>query len=180
MSQGTHALIYRTKGWEDEVTSPYCVKLFKKGWMTPFNLELNAYECLLHADQVHKYIPHVYGYGERTLSQWGVPTELPNDKDLYYGIVMEWVENAEQLSTKNVTVGLASNLLTGLSKIHEAGVLHYDEYPRNMLVVPEIKRSLWIDFSCARMNEDKYLAQEMDIAARIILDKVNVLDIQPS
>lgn len=171
MSKGTHALVFRGKEAHVEDSQFYCIKLFRKGWATPFNLELTAYERLLHDRNIQKYIPHVYGYGLRTLSEWGFDRS-PDDKDVYSGIVMEWIENAKALARDNVTIHNANVLLAGMSKIHQSGVLHYDAFMRNTLVVPEARRAVWIDFSCAHMNEETYLGEEMEGVASSILYRV--------
>ena len=137
--------------------------------MTPFNLEKTAYEYL-RAANVENHVPVVYGYGFRTLSAWGFPKAVGNN-DIYYAIVMEWLEG-EQLSTENITLEHAYNLLKGLSKIHQAGVLHYDIYRRNMMVIPQQARALWIDFSCAHMNEEYAFGIETEAASGVILELV--------
>lgn len=165
---GTHGEIYRARDME---SGEYCcVKIFRKGWITPFNLEKTAYEFLKHAN-INEFIPDVYGYDSRTMSEWGFPGSI-GDEDTYYAIVMEWLENGQQLSAENITLDYAWNLLEGLYKIHQAGVLHYDLYRRNMIVIPGTKRALWIDFSCAHMNEEYAMPQEMASAAGIILELV--------
>jgi hypothetical protein len=140
--------------------------------MTPFNLEMAAYERILPLQRMTKYVPSIYGYDARPLSGWGFPDGDVKDHDLRYAIVMEWIENAEILSTENITVDNASVLLAGLSKIHEGGVLHYDTYRRNILVVPETMRALWIDFSCSQTYENNNFAQEMELAGGMILEHV--------
>jgi hypothetical protein len=170
VSKGTHALIFQAKQVGEE-PQLYCIKLFRKGWMTPFNLELQAYERLLELDGIQRYIPKVFGYGQRTLSEWGFDRS-PTDEDIYYAIVMEWIENAEQISAANVTVGNACKLLAGLSKIHQAGVLHNDVFRRNTMVIPGTNKAIWLDFSCAHLNEEAYLAQELEAAAGMILWRV--------
>jgi len=69
---------------------------------------------------------------------------------------MEWLADAEQLSAENITVSNAIQLVDGLYRIHEAGLTHYDIYRRNMLVLPKKDRGVWVDFSCAHINE-KYI-----------------------
>lgn len=63
---------------------------------------------------------------------------------------MEWLDGAERLNSQNVTIDHAITLVRGLSKIHDAGVLHFDVFERNILVIPGSKRAVWIDFSCAQ------------------------------
>jgi hypothetical protein len=85
------------------------------------------------------------------------------------------VENAEHLSTENVTIVNASALLAGLSKIHEGGVLHDDTFTRNILVVPGTSRALWIDFSVSQTYKNNAWAQEMENAGGMILGHVLLL-----
>lgn len=140
--------------------------------MEPFQRELHAYERLLDLDGIEYFIPRVFGYGQRTLSEWGFDRS-PTDEEIYYAIVMEWIENGKQVSAANVSVPNACVLLAGLSKIHQAGVLHGDIFRRNTLVVPGTDTAVWIDFSCSRLDQERYLAQELEAAAGMILWKVN-------
>jgi hypothetical protein len=180
IAKGTHAHIYRTKQVGLEDSPPYlCVKLFRKGWMTPFNLEKTAYEYL-DAAHLERYIPFVFGYDSRTLSQWGLPNVDANDKDLYYAIVMEWIEDAEELSAENITLDSATMILTGLHKIHGAGVLHWDTYKRNMLVVPSENKGLWTDFSCALMGHEASHGQEMESVQWVVLETACSFRLKPN
>jgi len=171
ISEGTHAEIYRVRDAETGV--PFCMKLFRQGWVTPFNLEKRAYEYLQHAE-VEGCIPKVYGYGYRTLLEWGL-AKAKNDSAKYNAIVMEWLEDAEQLSAENITVSSAIQLIEGLYRIHEAGLTHYDIYRRNMLVLPKENRGVWIDFSCAHINEKAINAQELRSAISSIMQTVHSL-----
>lgn len=168
VSEGTHARIFKAK--DNEWGSAYCLKVFHSGWMTPFNLERTAYEYL-QAAQLVRYIPHVYGYGHRTLAEWGLQVD---DDSVYYVIVMEWLDNMRQLSPETVNLSTACGLLKGLYKIHKAGVLHYDLYARNMMVtpVPKGRRAVWIDFSCAHINREDDHEQEFQTAVGIVLEAV--------
>jgi predicted Ser/Thr protein kinase len=173
ITEGTHATIYQAKELDEGAL--YCMKLFRKHWMTPFNLEKTAYEYL-QAAKIEQYIPHVYGYGVRNLSEWGIDIpglNVQDDDEVYYGIVMEWIMDGEQLSVENINIDYACTLLKGIAKIHEAGVLHYDTFRRNLIVVPGTRRALWIDFSCAHMNEEYVLAQEIGLAAGVIINLVS-------
>ena len=115
--------------------------------MTPYNLETNAYAFLSHAG-VEYFIPQVYGVAKRTLSGWGILTDTSETE--YYGILMEWIDGAERLNSQNITIDHTITLVRGLSKIHDAGVLHFDTFERNILVIPGSRRAVWIDFSCAQ------------------------------
>jgi len=173
MSKGTHAQIFLAEIAGEEGPEKYCVKLFRKDWLTPFNFELAAYGQLLKHEVALRYIPEVYGYARRTLSDWGL--NAPDNPDLYYGIVIEWFDNAEKLSIWNITVPVALDLLMGLYRIHEAGVLHHDPFSRNMLVLPKANRAVWIDFSCAHLNRKALLGGEMISVMGNILHKVFTL-----
>jgi predicted Ser/Thr protein kinase len=148
----------------------YCVKIFKKGWSTPFNLEKTAYAYLKKA-KLEEYVPDVYGFDRRTLSAWGL-RGLDHDTTKYDGIVMEWIENSEAVSPENITFGHAWLLLEGLRKIHAAGIVHNDPYRRNVLVIPGTETAKWIDFSCAHVTRGPHMADEMRSATSMILECV--------
>ena len=157
VAEGTHALVYQvtaitTEGRETRC----CLKLFREGWMTPFNLECTAYTYLRNADVTY-YIPEVYGWGKRTRKGWGLDG---NGETEYYGIVMEWLEGAEKLTRQNVSLDHAVTLAYGLSKIHDAGILHFDGFDRNMMIFPGSERAVWIDFSCAQVGSSESAYRE--------------------
>jgi len=156
IAAGNHAFIYKVEvsNVQEGQTAVCCLKVFKNDWMVPYNLETAAYEYLLHHG-VHHWIPHIYGTGVRSVAQWGL-AEIDGDTDgQYYGILMEWIEGSERLSEENVRADHIVSLVRGLVRIHDAGVLHGDPYPQNMLVVPGSSRAVWIDFSCAQVNPDE-------------------------
>lgn len=149
MAEGTHSEIYKVTVINKRLGTlmPACLKLFRQDAMTPYNLETTAYTFLNHAG-VEYYIPEVYGVGKRTCDGWGMVNDMSEIE--YYGILMEWLDGAERLNSRNVTIDHAITLVRGLSKIHDAGVLHFDAFERNILVIPGSKRAVWIDFSCAQ------------------------------
>lgn len=160
VAKGTHSFIFKVVAVHGSDRSIRCLKIFGKEYMTPFNLETTAYAYLLHA-RLKDIIPEVYGQGKRTVQEWGLE-EIGGDKEgEYYGILLEWIEGAEHLSESNVTPNHMLALVNGLERIHNAGVLHFDVYPRNQLVVPGTKRAVWIDFSCAQVGEGSNFQQEM-------------------
>jgi predicted Ser/Thr protein kinase len=160
VGEGTHAFIYKVRVTIDSNESILCIKVFREGWMSPYNREITAYAYLLHAE-IEGFIPKVYGKGKRTVTGWGLDNINGDKVGEYYGILMEWIEGSEPISYANVTIDNVVSLTNGLYRIHEAGVLHDDPYPRNMLVVPGTSRGVWIDFSCSQVNVDEFLEQEM-------------------
>lgn len=129
-----------------------CLKLFREGWMTPFNLERTAYTHLRHAGVTY-HIPEVYGWGKRTMKGWGLDGDGQSE---YYGIVMEWLEGAQPINQKNVSLEHAVTLTYGLAKIHDAGILHFDGFDRNMMIFPGSNRAVWLDFSCAQVEAAEF------------------------
>jgi hypothetical protein len=165
IAEGTHSCVYKAVA-TDTITasqSTRCLKIFRKDWITPFNLETTAYAYLVHAGIKEDFIPEIHGWGLRTVSGWGLEAVAgdASDDSQYYGIMLEWIEGAEPLSEKNVTLGSVMGLINGLAQIHNAGILHFDTFERNMLVVPETDRGVWIDFSCAQIGEEYHHASEM-------------------
>jgi len=170
VSEGTHANIYRVTIREGADTAHFCLKLFKQGWTTPFNLEKTAYEHLIAAE-VKDCIPKIYGYAARTLYDWGLAGD-DSDDELYNGILMEWLEGGQMVSVNNITLTNACSLLEALDRIHKAGVLHFDPFRHNQIVFPGTRRVVWIDFSCAHMNEEYAQPFEMGDVAGILLSLV--------
>jgi tRNA A-37 threonylcarbamoyl transferase component Bud32 len=114
----------------------------------------------------------VLGFASRTLQGWGIPGTSDDGGD-YFGLVMEWLQDGEILSVNNINLSNACLLIKGLSRIHYASILHSDLYRRNMMVFPGSRRAVWIDFSCARIDNDLgILAQELWSASGIIIQLV--------
>lgn len=166
--EGTHSEIYRATEVESGVVC--CIKIFRPEWMIPFNLEKAAYEAL-QRNKIEKYVPHVYAYSYGKLSDLGFPNSL-DDEELYYILIIEWLKGAERVSAENITLLTASRLVKGLSLIHHSGILYNDLYLRNIIVIPETERGIWIDFSCAHMDEEYGQHQEMITAVATILEIV--------
>lgn len=98
ISSGTHTIVYKVLVTDEVGKKQFCcLKIFRKGGMTPYKLETTAYEYLRHAN-VTDVVPYVYGSGSRTVVHWGL-NEIDGDNDgVYHGILMEWLEGAETLS----------------------------------------------------------------------------------
>jgi len=168
ITAGTHGCVVKARD-ADEGRS-VCIKLFRQRWIESFNQEKTAYELLKLAG-VEDCIPDVYGYDCRTLVGWGLVEEGEDaSDDLYYGIVMEWLEGGEQVSIDNINLDNACKFIKGLNEIHGAGVLHDDLYLRNIMVLPRSNRAVFVDFSCAQVS-DKF-TWEFDIIIRTILSLV--------
>lgn len=154
-------------------TKPYirCLKLFRKGWDTPYFLETTAYAYLRLA-RVEDFVPKFYGYDSRTPSQWGLDTIFGEKDGMFYGILLEWLEGAERLSSQNMTLDNVVDFIRGLAQIHNAGILHNDIFERNMLVIPATKRAVWVDFSCSKMGAEDYHDQETEAMAGFAVGEV--------
>ena len=149
-----------------------CLKIYQKDWDTPYMLETNAYAYLRRAG-VKEYVPKFYGYDQRTPAQWGLPSIMGHTDGEFYGILLEQLEGAIQLSEKNVTLDNVVDFIAGVARIHSAGILHNDIFDRNMLYIPEAKRSVWIDFSCAQIGYDEdYYDQELQGVAGFSIEYV--------
>jgi len=171
IGEGTHSVVYKVTARKDQKEYTRCLKIFQKGWDTPYILETAAYAYLRTA-RVEEFIPKFYGYDLRTPSQWGLDRIMGEEDGEFYGIVVEWIEGGEQLSERNITLELVVNFICGLIKIHNAGVFHNDPSEQNMLVVPSTKRSVWIDFSCALIGSQRYHQGEMEGVAGFAIGMV--------
>ena len=135
-------------------------------------LETNAYAYLRRAG-VEQYVPKFHGYDRRTPAQWGLPSIMGHTDGEFYGILLEWLEGGVQLSEENVTLDNVVDFITGIARIHNAGILHNDVFERNMIFIPETKRSVWIDFSCSQLGYDEdYYDQELEGVAGFSIEHV--------
>ena len=152
VADGAHAIVYKVTARNERFGTcmPACLKLFREDCISEYNHETTAYALLRRAG-VNYYIPTIYGVGRRTPAGWGIDTDTSETE--YYGILMEWLEGAERLNSQNITMDHAVTLVMGLTKIHDAGVLHFDTFDRNILVIPGSQRAVWIDFSCAHTED---------------------------
>jgi hypothetical protein len=175
IAEGTHSVIYRVQVAGNTFDGhTHCLKVFRKDWMTPYNLETTAYAYLVDAG-VKQCIPKVYGWGVRTMSGWGLEHFSGDDTARYCAILIEWIDGAQHLSEENVTIDNAVSFVNGLAQIHNAGVLHYDTFPRNMLVVPGTTRGVWVDFSCSHIGQEEHHDSEMYSGGGIAIRYVSAL-----
>ncbi|PYI29651.1 hypothetical protein BP00DRAFT_427270 [Aspergillus indologenus CBS 114.80] len=127
----------------------YCLKVYhdngehgysKKGRdLYRFRCELNAYRNLrLHGVCQNGVVPYFYGYFNELDPALYRPYLNHFENDVYKpkAILPEYLPNAEGLNCLNYSDQRFEIAIRGLSKIHEAHVLHYDVYPKNILLVP--------------------------------------------
>ncbi|EGX87775.1 Protein kinase-like domain [Cordyceps militaris CM01] len=76
----------------------------------------------------------------------------------FYGtldaILIEYIPNAEQIDLSNFSQDNIDTLSEILFEFHEAGLIHGDPYPRNMMVVQGVQtpdRVFWLDFDHSQM-----------------------------
>ena len=99
------------------------------------------------------YIPHFFGIIRQIRPKsWQPHLDMfIGDKLLPNAILIEYIPHMQMINLSTFTPSRMSKLVDILEKIHAAGVLHNDPYPRNMMVVPgNPDRVLWIDFDRAQ------------------------------
>jgi predicted Ser/Thr protein kinase len=170
IAEGTHAVIYKVTVRKDKRKATRCLKIYHQGWDTPYYLETTAYAYLRRA-QVEEFVPKFYGYDFRKPSNWGLQAATAEDEEPLYGILLEWLDGAKQLSEQNMDSAVVIDFMRGLTQIHNAGILHNDIFECNMLVLPS-KRSVWIDFSCAKMGREDIHDQEALALAGFAIETV--------
>jgi hypothetical protein len=114
-------------------------------------LETAAYAYLRQAG-VEKFVPKFHGYDRRTPAKWGLPAIMGHRRGEFNGILLEWLEGGIALSEQNFSLRNVVDFIVGVNRIHSSGILHNDIYERNMIFIPETKRSVWIDFSCTHVG----------------------------
>ncbi|OOF93634.1 hypothetical protein ASPCADRAFT_398607 [Aspergillus carbonarius ITEM 5010] len=128
----------------------YCLKVYHNNGDPGYSRkgrDLNRFRCELKA--------------YRNLQQSGVCEKGLNQPT---AILLEYLLDAEELNCVNYSERQFQRVMEGLDDIHRAGVLHYDVYPKNILIVrgpPE--RVVWIDFDVAMSYSD---AEPMDHRAQ--------------
>ncbi|KAJ5823066.1 hypothetical protein N7447_005406 [Penicillium robsamsonii] len=75
------------------------------------------------------------------------------------GVLMEYIPDVNMLELSNYTEQRARNLRRLLLEIHEAGIVHLDPYPRNMLIQGDSDWVLWIDYELAQIFDPEHSEQ---------------------
>ena len=114
-----------------------------------YRCELQAYRSLQAHNVCGKGVPQFYGTLE-SLDPSAFKQDLEDFSDDKYlpCAILEWLPDARPLSGLKWSPQVVEPLFTALDHIHQAGVIHNDSYPKNILVVPEQQRQriVWIDF----------------------------------
>ncbi|CAI7660176.1 unnamed protein product [Penicillium crustosum] len=90
--------------------------------------------------------PHLKKFYDATFPRSLDPQSRPNG-----GVLMEYIPDVNMFDIYNYTEERARKLHQLLIEIHEAGIVHLDHYPRNMLIQGDSDRGLWIDYELARI-----------------------------
>ncbi|CAI7612957.1 unnamed protein product [Penicillium glandicola] len=107
--------------------------------------------------------PHLKKFYDRSFPQSLDPKARPN------GVLMEYIPDLNMFELSNYTEQRARNLHQLLTEIHEAGIVHLDLYPRNMLVQGDSNRVLLIDYELAQIfdpenpRHPRFFARERDL-----------------
>lgn len=72
------------------------------------------------------------------------------------GVLIEYVPNIKQIDLDNYTEERVRRIRDIFFEIMDAGVIHMDDYPRNMMVQKDTDRVLWIDFDLARIFDPEH------------------------
>lgn len=121
-----------------------------------YRCEAQAYQAL-HAHRVcrEQTVPYLHGLFENF-----DPTLLGDHLKSFQGdktppnaILLEYRPNAKSFESAASTISPEPETIAieGLQKKHDARVIHNDNYPKNVLVVPQDKsqRAVWVDFDVA-------------------------------
>lgn len=100
-------------------------------------------------------MPKCYGWLELSVDDMDSVASLPgisirlqflkNDKKPPKALLLEFLEDAQQLSVKTITPQIADAALRSLYHVHASYILHGDMHDRNILVLPT-GRVVWVDF----------------------------------
>ncbi|KAH8426547.1 uncharacterized protein LDX57_004283 [Aspergillus melleus] len=125
--------------------------------MNPFVRESSAYRRLKEKGFCERgAIPYFYGIVTNIQSDlWPKISTLFDDGWPLNAVLLEYIDNMHQMDLSTFSEARLSQLERILHDIHEAGVLHGDTDPRNIMVCPgcdgKPDRVLWIDFDSAQL-----------------------------
>ncbi|KAJ5578128.1 uncharacterized protein N7459_007092 [Penicillium hispanicum] len=147
-----------------------------------FRCEVNAYSHLLSYGVCDSgVVPYCYGYIDRLNPAFFSPhlNHFASDKFHPQAIILEFLADTESLNCVNYSIDRFVGVLRGIQEIHRALVLHFDVYPKNILIVPgEPERVVWIDFDVAKTfsamedmtPKDRYLFEDEKLLAASLGD----------
>jgi serine/threonine protein kinase len=154
------------------------LKIFSARWKERFEAEVQAYEFLEHFS-VSRVVPIAYGCDrdwnyERLWDVLGNVLESTSPLRTPISVIMlEYVAQSAPLSADNITWRICKEVLRGLDLIHSAQVLHHDVGERNILVVPDTGRVVWIDFSSSFINPSEMETwKEREVAYSLLYQEV--------
>ncbi|PLB49076.1 hypothetical protein P170DRAFT_408052 [Aspergillus steynii IBT 23096] len=136
--------VYHDRGLSECDPPDYDVNLFSR--------ESSAYRRMKERGLYRQgVVPDFYG----TITQIQ-PTLWPSlhmflqDKLAPNAVLIEYIPDAQQIDLSNFSKDYLVQLRDSLYSIHQAGVLHGDPKPRNMIISRKQNRVLWIDFDSAQ------------------------------
>jgi len=157
IGSGVHSEVYSVLATYKNRTITAALKIFSATWKERFEAEVQSYEFLEHFS-VSGVVPIAYGCGrdwnhERLRDVLDSALEPTSPLRTPVSVIMlEYVGQSGPLSADNITWRICKEVLRGLDLIHSAQVLHHDIGERNLLVVPDTGRVVWIDFSSSFIN----------------------------
>lgn len=115
---------------------------------------MNAYSNLLSFGACGSgHVPYCYGFIDRLDPSLFSPhlDHFAGDEFHPQAIVLDLLADPEPLNCVNYSIDRFVGVLRGIREIHRARILHYDIYPKNILIVPgEPERVVWVDFDVAK------------------------------
>ncbi|PWY76045.1 hypothetical protein BO94DRAFT_549357 [Aspergillus sclerotioniger CBS 115572] len=117
------------------------------------------------------YVPEFYGLIEHIKPADHLPYLKDFLGDNPNAILLEYVPDIRPISLAKFSRERSYKLRSILSEIHDAGIIHGDTYPRNIMVQESSDRVLWVDFDRAQtftpqsMNQrhKNWLEEEADM-----------------
>jgi len=96
-----------------------------------------------------RVVPYCYGCVRIADASYidGLPPKLLPDEPLN-ALLLEYIHSSP-LTEASISPEIVDKTVGALGRIHEAGVLHRDVMPRNVLITGE-GEVVWVDFDCAK------------------------------
>lgn len=132
--------------------------------INPFVCETSAYQRLAEKGLCTRgVVPYFYGTLTNIQSdRWQCLSMVFDDVQPLNAVLLEYIDNMHQLDLSTFSESRLIQMGHILHDIHEAGVLHGDPDPRNMMICPgrggKPDRVLWIDFDAAQLLPEDNLS----------------------
>ncbi|ATY64299.1 serine threonine kinase [Cordyceps militaris] len=131
-----------------------------------FTIEHRAYQLLKEKGFCKRgLVPKFYGVIQHiNVELWPDLHAFRHHKWRPNAVLIEYIPDAEKICLNNFSQDNVNRLCSILAEFHQAGLLHGDPYPRNMMVVQgKLKdRVFWLDFDSSKVVDRQTCSEQVE------------------